>query len=143
MKRLDTHSDVVMGDPFLSEDVVGLMPSDAKWEGQMHGTEEQCSDLTNVWLRWWCNALYLLKNVHSVMVVLDTSFEHSTTVDCTTLRYSRSRPQLWLCSKFNLRKCPNKINTPTWFYIGQALESSLKSTKLLDNVIEHPVYFGK
>jgi len=126
-------------DPFGSEPVVGLMPTDAK---NTNGMNEIC-DLTNIWFRWWCNALYLVKNVSSVVVVLDTSFEDPKVNDPQKLRYCRSYNPLYLGPYADIRKLPAGIQPKSWFHIGQALELPLFSQRILDIMTDYPVAFGK
>jgi len=47
------------------------LPSDANLNEK---EIDEIGDLTSIWIRYWCNALYLAKFVRSVIIILDTSF---------------------------------------------------------------------
>lgn len=150
------------------EPLVGLMLSDAVISDK---EIDEITDLTSVWLRYWCNALYLIKQVASVIILLDTSFSdpgqdfhkpgeqpghgqagttssaHSAlgggAASTKTEAITRIRSHRpHIMSNKCATDIPSSVQVPSWFAAGKHLDDPSDSLRVSDNLNECPYYLG-
>lgn len=119
------------------EPLVGLIPKNSEKEEVFIGEIE---DLTNIVIRYWCNALYLIKQIHSVVIILDTSFIDPSKEKSGLIAHSRSKRPVMMTEECGI-DLPDLIrNRAVWYNSGKSLDGEV--IRMTERLNETPFYFS-